>query len=756
MKKIRVYELSKKVGLSNKELIDHLKNELDVDVKSHSSSVEESVAQEVLKAFKVDENEKSKGKKEEKPSRTKKTAEAAEKAPEKPSKRKGTATRESTGESQAGSRKGKGRRNRRSKDNGPATATIHERLKKSDESSKPVLQTKTFPRPMERGRRGRRDRKSRPPEVTKKESQQKWMTLPETLTVSELAEKLGVSASELIKLLMKQGLMANINQVLDFENAAQIVKKFGFKVELEKEEKPILPQEKDEEEDLVTRPPVVTVLGHVDHGKTSLLDAIRNTKVAAGESGGITQKIGAYTVKKDGREIVFVDTPGHEAFTAMRARGAQVTDVAILVVAADDGVMPQTIEAIDHARAARVPIIVAINKIDKNNANPERVKQQLAEHDLIPEDWGGDTVTVPVSAHTKDGIDELLEMITLVAEMQELKGNPDRNAIGSVIESSLDKGFGPVATVIIQNGTLKVGDPVVVGNEYGKIRFMINDKGKRVKAVGPSYPVEVTGLSGIPSAGDRLMVLEEEKDAKTISDERKLEHRTDRLQSDARVSLDDLFSQMKKGEIKDLNIIIKTDSNGSLEALKHSLTKLAHEEVRINVIHGGVGAITESDVVLAAASNAIIIGFNVRPDAKAKRKAVQEQIDVRLYRVIYHIIEDIKDAMSGLLEPEYEEVFLGRAEVRAIFKISRIGVIAGSYVQEGKLVRNASVRVIRDNVVIYEDKIDTLQRFKDQVTEVSAGYECGIHISKFPGIQPGDILEAYTLKEVKRELDLPG
>jgi translation initiation factor IF-2 len=639
-----------------------------------------------------------------------------------------------------------------------SSATIGEKIDKDkkDQKDQSMLMTKSFPRPEARKKvRGGREKNHRAPEVTKKESVQKWLELPDNITVGELADKLGIAANEIIKELMKSGVMAGINQVVSFETAAQIAKAQGFKVEKTKEEE-VAPEEVVEDISLLrTRPPVVTVLGHVDHGKTSLLDAIRNTNVTASESGGITQSIGASTVEVNERRIVFVDTPGHEAFTAMRARGAKVTDIAVLVVAADDGVMPQTVEAINHARAAEVPIIVAINKIDKADSNPEKVKQQLTEFNLLAEDWGGETVMVPVSAKSRMGIDELLEMILLVADMSELKANPSKNASGIIIESRLDKGFGPVATVIVQNGSLKVGDAVIVGNEWGKVRFMMNDRGKRVKKVMPSFPAEIIGLSGVPNAGDLLQVINDEKIAKTISEERKLQVRTDKMQATSRVSLDDLFRQMKEGETKELKIIIKAESNGSVEALKHSLVRLSNPDVKITVIHDGVGAISESDVVLAAASNAIIIGFNVRPDPLTKRLAEQEKIDVRMYRVIYNAIDDVKAAMSGLLEPEYEEVFMGRVEVRNTFKVSRIGVIAGCYVLEGKINRNTKIRVLRDNIVVHEGKLSSLRRFKDDVSEVSAGYECGIFIDKFPAFQEGDIIEAYTIKEVKREMAAP-
>jgi translation initiation factor IF-2 len=490
----------------------------------------------------------------------------------------------------------------------------------------------------------------------------------------------------------------------------------------------------------------------VDHGKTSLLDAIRKTNVTAEEAGGITQRIGASTIDFEGRRIVFLDTPGHEAFTAMRARGAQVTDIAVLVVAADDGVMPQTIEAINHAKAATVPILVAINKVDKPQANPERVKQQLADLELLPEDWGGDTICISVSAKQKIGIDDLLEMINLVADMQELKANPIRTAQGIIIEARLDKGLGPVATVLVQNGTLRVGDAVIAGAADGKVRAMISDKGDRVREAGPSIPVEIIGLTSVPQAGDMLQVVDDEKMARIISESRKQKTRDEKMHVVQRTTLDDLFKQMEVGEVKDLNIIIKADSQGSVEALRHALSRLSTPEVRINVIHGGVGTITDPDILLATASNAIIIGFNIRPDPSVKKLAEQENVDIRLYRVIYHVIEDVKAALTGMLEPEYEEVLIGRAEVRATFKISKVGVIAGCYVTDGKITRDADVRLLRDSVVIYEGKLNSLKRFKEDVKEVLAGYECGLGIEKFGGIQEGDIIEVYKQQVKVREL----
>ncbi|NPV25970.1 MAG: translation initiation factor IF-2 [Firmicutes bacterium] len=582
----------------------------------------------------------------------------------------------------------------------------------------------------------------------------KLVKIPGAVTVQELAGLFKRSPAELIKKLMALGILATINQEVDPETAIILGTEFGINVEVEvpKTAEDLLEEIVDPPEYLVERPPVVTVMGHVDHGKTSLLDAIRETNVTAQEAGGITQHIGAYQVEINGKKITFIDTPGHEAFTAMRARGAQVTDIAILVVAADDGVMPQTIEAINHAKAAGVPIIVAINKIDKANANPDRVKQQLTEYGLVPEEWGGDTICVPVSAHTRENLDTLLEMILLVAEMSEIKANPNRPAKGTVIEAQLDKGRGPVATVLVQHGTLKVGDSILVGLTSGKVRAMIDDKGRRVKKAGPSTPVEVLGLSEVPMAGDIFQVVTDEKLARQITAERQNRKREEELQKTARVTLDDLFKQIKEGQVKELNIIIKADVQGSIEALRQALERLSTDEVRVNPIHGGVGAITETDVMLASASNAIIIGFNVRPDSNTRRAAEAEQVDIRLYRVIYDAIEDIKAAMSGLLEPEWKEVVLGRAEVRATFKIPKAGTVAGCYVTEGKITKTAEIRVIRDGIVIHEGKVESLRRFKDDVKEVSQGFECGLGIEKFNDIKEGDILEAFTMEKVQRAL----
>jgi len=581
----------------------------------------------------------------------------------------------------------------------------------------------------------------------------KAITIGEFVTVKELSEKIGIQVSEIIKKLLNLGVLATINQELDYDTASLIAAEFD--IELEKKasksfEEILLDEDvEDNPDDLQPRPPVVTVMGHVDHGKTSLLDAIRNSHVTQQEAGGITQHIGAYTVKVNGKSITFIDTPGHEAFTSMRARGAKVTDIAILVVAANDGVMPQTIEAINHAKAANVPIIVAINKIDVPGANPDRVKQQLAEHGLVVEEWGGDTIAVPVSALRKEGIDTLLEMILLVAEMQELKANPNRLAKGTIIEAQLDKGRGPVATILVQNGTLHVGDSIVAGTTYGRVRAMMDDKGNRVKSAGPSTPVEVIGLSEVPEAGDIMYAVQDDKLAKQVAEERLNKIKEQQLKTTPKTSLDDLFNQIKEGEVKDLNLIIKADVQGSVEAVKLALERLSNDQVRVRCIHGAVGAITESDVMLASASNAIIIGFNVRPSSSVQEIAEREGVDIRLYRIIYNAIEDMQAAMKGMLAPEYREVVIGHAEVRAIFKVSGVGTVAGCYVTDGKIMRNAGVRVLRDSVVIYEGKIDSLKRFKDDVREVASGYECGISLYNFNDIKEKDIIEAFVQEEVK-------
>ena len=584
---------------------------------------------------------------------------------------------------------------------------------------------------------------------------EKAVITSETITVKELSEKIGKPAAEIIKKLFILGIMATINQEIDFDTCSLIASDYGIELEhnVAKTFEEVLQEssdEVDESSELVERPPVVTIMGHVDHGKTSLLDAIRNSSITEGEAGGITQHIGAYTVTCNGRTITFIDTPGHEAFTSMRARGAQVTDIVILVVAADDGIMPQTVEAINHAKAADVPIIVAINKMDRDTANPERVKQQLTEHGLVSEEWGGDTICVPVSAKTQMGLDSLLEMVLLEADVLELKANPNRLAKGTIIEAELDKGRGPIATVLVQNGTLKIGDTIGAGTAYGRVRAMVDDKGKRVNKAGPSQPVEVLGFSEVPAAGDILNVAEIDKLSRQVAEERRDKQKAEQLKNLSKVSLDDLFSQIAEGQIKDLNIIVKADVQGSVEAVKQALEKLSNDEVRVRCIHGGVGAITGSDIMFASASNAIIIGFNVRPDAAARAAAEKEKVDMRLYRVIYNAIEDIEKAMKGMFKPVYEENTLGRISVRSTFKVSGVGTIAGAYVQDGKVTRSAQVRVVRDGIVIHEGKIASLKRFKDDVKEVAAGYECGIGIENFNDIREGDTIEAFEMVEVKR------
>ncbi|WP_273322972.1 translation initiation factor IF-2 [Vallitalea guaymasensis] len=660
MSKVRVYEIAKQLGLSNKELLNTLK-EFDIEVKNHMSSLTDEEASIVTEYY----------------------------AP-------------SNGEN-----------NKEVVDTNKETMEIED-----DNEDLDVI------------------------------------SIPTNVTVKDLAERLGKQSSDIVKSLMLKGIMATANQEIDYETASSVALEFDFLTE-EEEEKDIVDEffaeEPDDEEDLVTRSPIVVVMGHVDHGKTSLLDAIRESNVTSREAGGITQHIGASVVTINDNDITFLDTPGHEAFTAMRLRGAMATDIAILVVAADDGVMPQTVEAINHAKAANVQIIVAINKIDKPGANQDRVKQELVEYGLVAEDWGGDTICVPVSAIEKTGLDQLLEMILLVSEMEELKANPNKKASGTIVEAQLDKGRGPVATVLIQNGTLKVGDAIIAGTSYGKIRAMIDDKGRRVKQAGPSTPVEILGLSEVPVAGDAFYTAKNEREARHVAEKVIRRDREKLIQNTPqKVTLDDLFSQIQAGNMKELNIVVKADVQGSVEAVKQSLVKLSNEEVMIKVIHGGVGAINESDVMLASASNAIIIGFNVRPEASAKTVAESEQIDVRLYRVIYNAIEDIEAAMKGMLDPEYREKVIGHAEVRQTFKVSSVGTIAGSYVQDGKFTRNAKVRLVRDGIVIYEGELESLKRFKDDVKEVNSGYECGIMLSKFNDLKEGDIVEAYIMEEIPR------
>ena len=603
-------------------------------------------------------------------------------------------------------------------------------------------------------RRGKRETEAERLNRIARERAARHMTIevPEEITVNEFALRLKAPATEVIKKLMGLGVFATINDTIDFDTAVLVADEFHVKVEKEVVvtiEERIIDDSEDDEANLVPRAPVVVVMGHVDHGKTSILDVIRHSNVTEGEAGGITQHIGAYRVQVDGRDITFLDTPGHAAFTTMRARGAQVTDIAVLVVAADDGIMPQTVEAINHAKAAGVSIIVAINKMDKEGANPERVKEQLTEYELVPEEWGGDTPCIPVSAHTKQGIDDLLEMILLTADMMELKANPDRAAKGTVVEARLDKGMGPVATVLVQNGTLHAGDTIVAGTTVGRVRSMMDDRGRRVKEAGPSVPVEITGLGDVPVGGDIFNAVSDERLARELVEQRITEQKEAQFNAQTKVTLDNLFEQMKEGDMKELKIIVKADVQGSVEAVRQSLEKLSNEEVRVHIIHGAVGAISESDVMLANASNAIIVGFNVRPDPVAEENAKRDGVDLRLYRIIYDCIEEIESAMKGMLAPKYREVALGKAECRETYKISNVGMVIGGHVISGKITRNAQVRVVRDGIIVADDKVASLRRFKDDVREVADGYDCGITLEKFSDIKQGDILEAYEMEEYR-------
>ncbi len=589
-------------------------------------------------------------------------------------------------------------------------------------------------------------------ELERARKQQLKVLIPDEIVVSELASRLKVTATDVIKKLMGLGVMASINEVIDFDTASLVAEELGAKVEKEviiTVEERLIDDTEDDDKNLVERSPVVVVMGHVDHGKTSLLDKIRNSNVTAGEAGGITQHIGAYRVSINDRDITFLDTPGHAAFTAMRARGAQVTDIAVIVVAADDGIMPQTVEAINHAKAANVSIIVAINKMDKPEANPDRVKQELTEHGLVIEEWGGDIICVPVSAKTGEGINELLENIILVADVKELKANPDRLAKGTVVEARLDKGRGPIATLLVQNGTLHTGDIIIAGTSVGRVRVMTNDKGKTVTEAGPSVPVEITGLAEVPAAGDIFNAVEDERLARELVELRRHEAKQEQFKQYQKVTLDNLFSHIAEGEIKELPLIVKADVQGSVEAVKQSLEKLSNDEVRVRVIHGGVGAVSESDVMLASASNAIIVGFNVRPDSVAQENAHRDGVEIRLYRIIYDAIEEIEDAMKGMLAPKTREVILGKAEVRNVFKITGAGTVAGAYITSGKVTRACQIRIVRDGIVIFEDKIDSLKRFKDDAKEVAQGFECGIGLEKFADIKEGDVFEAFIIEEYK-------
>lgn len=713
MSKQRIYEYAKDLNIKSKDVIDELKK-TGIEVSNHMQTLEDDQVKVLDKVFK--KNQVPKQQKEQKNTQSNHK-----------NQKQGSNQKQSNNQKQ-----GNNNQQQKAKNNGP------KQNKKDNKGNKNKKQNK----------KNAPQQPSEPKELPSK------ITYTEGITVGELSDKLGVDSSEIIKKLFLLGIMANINQSLDIEALELVASDYG--VELEEEvviddnDLSIYFDDVEEDEDAIVRPAVVTIMGHVDHGKTTLLDSIRNTRVTEGEAGGITQHIGAYQITNNGKKITFLDTPGHAAFTTMRARGAQVTDITILVVAADDGVMPQTIEAINHAKEADVPIIVAVNKIDKPTANPDRVMQELAEYNLIPEDWGGDTIFVPLSALSGEGIDDLLEMLILVSEVQELKANPNKAAVGTVIEAELDKSRGPAASLLVQNGTLNVGDALVVGNTHGKVRAMVNDLGKRIKTAGPSTPVEITGLSDVPQAGDRFVVFKDEKKARRIGEAREQQNIIQQRQESKNVTLDNLFEQMKQGEMKDLNVIIKGDVQGSVEALAASLMKIDVEGVNVRIIHTATGAINESDVTLAHASNGIIIGFNVRPDAGAKRAADAENVDMRLHRVIYNVIEEIESAMKGMLDPEFEEKVIGQAEVRQTFKVSKVGTIAGSYVTEGKITRDAGVRVIRDGVVLFEGELDTLKRFKDDAKEVAQGYECGITVAKFNDIKEGDIIEAFVMVEVER------
>lgn len=682
MKKIRIYELAKELGLESKVLIQFL-DDLGADVSSHMSTIEGDIAQMVREHFATDDVD---DEFDEEPVVTKKK-----------SKSRGSEKEES------------------------------ERKQSTKKPKKKAVATSST-------------------------AQVKTITLPENISVAELARKLSVNGPDVIRSLMKIGVMASLSQTIDFDIATIIAGEFGVETRPEQDLAEEIFSEVCEDPDLqVIRPPVVTIMGHVDHGKTTLLDSIRETRVTASEAGGITQHIGAYQIDYEGQPITFLDTPGHEAFTAIRARGAKVTDIAVLVVAANDGVMPQTVEAINHAKAAGVPIIVAINKTDLQVANPDRVKQELTEHNLVVEEWGGDVIAVNVSALKGEGIDELLEMILLVAEVEDLKANPDCPARGTVVDAKLDRGRGPVATVLISSGTLKVGDSFAVGNSCGKVRAIINDQGETISEAGPSRPVEVLGINEVPQAGDPFVVVKDEQTARQVAAIQQDKQRELELGRFNRVTLDDIFQKIQEGEVKELNLVIKADVQGSAEAVRSSLEKLSTDEVRVKVIHQGVGAVSESDVLLAAASEAIIIGFNVRPEPNARKAAERDGVDIRVYRIIYNLLDDVKAAMGGLLDPDFKEEWLGRAEVRQVFKVPG-GVVAGSYVQDGKIIRTAEVRVLRDNVIIHEGEISSLKRFKDDVREVAQGYECGIGIDRFADIKEGDVIEAFRMIKVQRSL----
>ncbi len=742
MSKVRVHEYAKKVNKTSKEVIEQL-NTLGTPVKNHMAVLEGATVTKLDAVFKQQPEQKAK------PAiKSEKTNTSNE---SRTTKNAVNASNEKN-QSSVGEKKNKGSQNRNMTQNNNNNRSGGNNSNNRNNNNKGGGYQQRRKPGIHGGKR--RTHKPQPSPIAQKPLPEK-ITFYESLSVAELAKKLHREPSEIIKKLFMLGVMATINQELDKDAIELICADYGVEVEEEiridiTDLNTHFETEVDESA-LIERPSVVTIMGHVDHGKTTLLDSIRHSKVTAGEAGGITQHIGAYQVIEGDKKITFLDTPGHAAFTTMRARGASITDIAIIVVAADDGVMPQTVEAINHAKAAEVPIIVAVNKMDKPSANPDRVMQELTEHGLVPEAWGGDTIFVPISALKGEGIDELLEMILLTAEVAELKANPKRSALGTVIEAQLDKGRGSVATLLIQDGTLRVGDPIVVGHAYGRVRAMVNDVGRRVKEAGPSTPVEITGLNEVPQAGDRFVVFEDEKTARQVGESRSMTAIQAQRSEKQRVTLDNLFEQMSQGDVKELNLIVKADVQGTVEAMASSLMKIDVEGVNVKIIHTGAGAITESDITLAAASNAIVIGFNVRPDVNAKRAAEEEGVDIRLHRIIYKVIEEIESAMKGMLDPEYEEKIVGQAEVRQTIKVSKVGTIAGSYVIEGKIVRDAGVRIIRENVVVFEGELDSLKRFKDDAKEVAKGYECGITIKNYNDIKEGDIIEAFIMEEITRK-----
>ncbi|GIN83660.1 translation initiation factor IF-2 [Heyndrickxia sporothermodurans] len=734
MSKIRIYEYAKKQKVSSKDIISKLK-EMNIEVTNHMSMIDGDAINKLDKMYNTNNKQQDSNSKVK--NQSKDQHQNKHQNNTKNNQKEMEVEESLVKETIQPKHKPKNNKNESTKDN---KGTNHKGKSKNNHKNN--------------NKNNKQKSQQQQQAPAKKKELPSKITFSGSLTVAELAKKLHREPSELIKKLFMLGVVATINNELDKDSIELIATDYGVEVE---EEIQVDATDlevyftEDTDENLIERPSVVTIMGHVDHGKTTTLDSIRNTKVTAGEAGGITQHIGAYQVEVNGKKITFLDTPGHAAFTTMRARGAQITDITILVVAADDGVMPQTIEAINHAKAANVPIIVAVNKMDKPTANPDRVMQELTEHGLVPEDWGGDTIFVPISAKTGEGIENLLEMILLVSEVEEYKANPNRNAIGTVIEAQLDKGRGSVATLLVQNGTLRVGDPIVVGHTYGRVRAMVNDLGRRVKEAGPSTPVELTGLNDVPQAGDRFVVFDDEKTARQVGEVRAQQAVLAQRNETARVSLDTLFEQMKQGEMKDINIIIKADVQGSVEALAASLQKIDVEGVNVRIIHTAVGGINESDISLAAASNAIVIGFNVRPDVNAKRAAEAENVDIRLHRIIYKVIEEIESAMKGMLDPEFYEKIIGQVEVRQTFKVSKVGTIAGSYVTDGKITRDSGIRIIRNNVVIFEGEIDTLKRFKDDAKEVSQGYECGITIKNYNDLKEGDIIEAFVMEEVERK-----